>query len=315
MKTRGHTKASGHLPVGDHYKIYWEDWGNPKSTQPIIYLHGGPGSGFQDRQKLLFNPYRDRVIFFDQRGAGQSTPLGDIKENTTQDLVTDIEALRSHLKINKFSIIGGSWGSTLALAYAVQYPQNTHKMLLWGIFLGRKKDIRYLSQGGSKTHFPDAWERFVGMVPPTEQDHTDVYYLKQFSHRDTAVRDKYVREWQLYEATLASLDSQADKIELSLNQTEDIEKAFAGAKIEAHYMANNCFLTDNYLLEHANKIAHIPTIIVQGRYDFVCPPAGAFELAETLGSHTKLHLVPGGHSSADTAVREVIKAYCATFLG
>ncbi len=314
MKLRGHTKASGFLSVSGGHKIHWEDWGNPKAKLPIIYLHGGPGSGFHDRQKLFFNPYHHRVIFFDQRGAGKSTPLGSIKDNTTQDLISDIESLRAHHKLTTFSIMGGSWGSTLALAYAIKYPQHVKKMLLWGIFLGRKKDIRYLSQGGGKSHFPDAWERYVSMVPAHEQDHTDKHYFKEFSHRDIAVRNKYVREWQLYEASLASLDSQPDKIELSLSQEEEMEESYAAAKIEAFYMVNNCFLSENYILKHASKIAHIPSVLVQGRYDFVCPPTGAFELTQALGDNAHLHIVPAGHSSSDTVSREVIKAYCASFL-
>lgn len=305
MDINSHLNAKGNLKVSRDHKIYWEDWGSETTKIPILYLHGGPGYGFSDKNKLFFNPIEQRVIFFDQRGAGRSIPSGNLSENTTQNLLLDIDNLLSHLKIKKVSLVGGSWGSALALSYAIHNPNIVNKMLLWGIFLARKKDINYLSQGGAKSHFPDAWQRYDNMVPDIEKDNTSGYYLKEFNHRERFVRDRYIKEWSLYESSLASINSQPSR--LALQEIDDTVRA--GAKIEAHYMQNRCFLSENHILKNAKKISSIPTIIVHGRFDFVCPPSGAFELADKLGKKVRLHIVGAGHSSSDPVLGEVIKAY------
>ncbi len=299
--------------AGGH-SIYFEDWGNKHAKVPIFYLHGGPGEGFKDRDKLIFDERSQRVIFFDQRGSGKSKPYASIENNSTQHLLNDIDRLRKHLNIGIINLAGGSWGSTLALNYAIANPEVVQRMVLWGIFLGRQEDIDYLYQGkGQQYNFPDVWQRFADMVPELERNNIAAYYTKQLEHRDHAVRQRYINEWLLYENTLAELDSKVDRKILDSDLTDD-PAALAFAKLEAHYGANNYFMSENYILENAKAISHIPLVMVHGRYDFVCPPSGAFELRKAMGENSYLNIVPTNHSRGDTTLREVVKAYTRSFL-
>jgi proline iminopeptidase len=308
-------KRSGVLSVGGGHKIYWEDWGNPKAKVPIFFLHGGPGDRIRSTDILAFDLTRQRVILFDQRGAGKSKPYVSTENNTTQDLIADIDKLRKNLNIGVVSLAGGSWGSTLAICYAIANPEVVQKMTLWGIFLGRKTDIEYLNQGkGQQDHFPDVWQRYVEMVPEIERHNTIAYYAKQFDHRDKAVRQRYVNEWALFESSLLSLDNKIDQKIIEQQNQEDFEENLAIAKLEAHYFLNNFFIDDNYIINNAKAIRHIPIILIQGRYDFICPPSAAFELNKALGENSYLHLLPSNHSKGDAVLREVVKAYCRTFL-
>ena len=316
MEPKNYLNGSGMLRVGGGHSIYWEDWGNARAKVPIFFLHGGPGGGFRESDKLSFDPLRQRVIFFDQRGAGKSKLLGTVENNTTQDLISDIDKLRKHLNIGVISLAGGSWGSTLALCYAIANPEVVQRMVIWGIFLAREVDNDYSYKGtGQEQHFPDAWQRFISMVPELERGDPVSYFAKQFEHRDKAVQKRYVTEWGLYDDSVMSIDDQIErKVLESEPNDEDYEKDLACAKIEAHYFSNKCFIEGNHILKNAKSIRHIPTVIVHGRYDFACSPSGAFELSQLLGDNCYLHIVPSNHSRSDAVLREVVKAYNRSFL-
>lgn len=300
----------GFLKVSDGHKIYWEDWGNPQVKTPIFYLHGGPGSGFSDKNKLLFDPTKQRVIFHDQRGSGRSTPFASIKNNTTPDLIADINELRDHLKINSINLVGGSWGSTLSLAYAINNPKTVNKMLLWGIYLGRKEDNDFIYVDAVK-HYPEVHQRFMSLVPKAQQNNVIDFYFKKFKSKDRKERQKFIKEWTLYERTLLELDPNIEKFILEADEQDP--ETMDAAIIEPHYFINNCFLSPNYILKNASSIAHIPTIIVHGRFDFVCSPLGANLLQSAIGENAILHIAQGAHR-ADPTIREIIKAYSRVFL-
>ncbi len=299
-----HSIRSGRLKVGQGHQIYWVDWGNPDVTEPIFYLHGGPGGGFRESDFDKFDPARHRVVFHDQRGAGRSTPFASIKHNTTQDLIADIDRLRQELGFAKLSLYGHSWGSTLALLYAIEHPDQIEKMLVNGIFLARQADKEFYLHGGIASHFPEAWERFAAAVPAAQRHNVGAYYKKKLFGKSLAERQKYAKEWMLYEASILKLDYRPDTAERNL-------KSFAPeslAYLEAHYILSDCFIPENHIIKNAGKIRRIPTVIIQGRYDFVCPPAAARDLHQALPGSI-LHMTMAGHSSSDTVTREVTRAY------
>lgn len=310
MTTDAHTNDSGMLEVGNGHSIWWHDWGNKDAKTPIFFLHGGPGSGCKDKYKTNFDPKTQRVIFHDQRGSGQSIPFGNSEHNTTQDLASDIEKLRKHLQCTSIFLNGGSWGSCLALVYAIKYPQNVAKMLLGGIYLGTKKETDYIVQGGLATHYPESWQQFIEIVPENRRTNTAHYYLDAFNSSGDD-RMEHVRRWCLLEGSALSLDS--DFRRDSLNSYEVDETSLTLARLEAHYFANNCFLEDNYIANNAATIKHIPTVLLQGRQDHVCPPETAYALAGALGEKCRLHIVPGAHTS-EWVTREVLRAYLFSFL-
>lgn len=317
MNEDRYTLSAGWLDVGNGHKIYYQDWGNPKAKTPIFFLHGGPGAGSKDRYKLPFDPMRQRVIFHDQRGCGKSTPFGSIKQNTTEHLINDISKLKKRLGINKISLVGGSWGSALCLCYAIENPAQVEKMLLWGTYLARQQDNDFIYYEVGK-HFPDVSQRFMSIVPKSKRSDIVNYYWSKFEDSDRWVQLKYAREWNLYEYSLMNLDAQTDlyrqETDSSEDEGEDEEKELAGAMLEAHYIKNNAFIPENYILKSASKIKNIPIILVHGRHDFVCPPDGAFALAQKLPNNVHLHVVMGGHAREST-LREVVKAYARSFLG
>lgn len=305
MDLNRYLNGSGWLNVGSGHKIYWEDWGNKKAKTPIFYLHGGPGDSIKPYYKLPFDPLRQHVIFYDQRGCGRSLPLGSLKNNNTQALVEDIDKLRRHLKIDKINLWGGSWGSTLALCYAIAHPRQVGKMLLWGIFLARRLDIDFLYQGGGRLHFPEVWQKYQKTVPKSKTNQTVDYYQK---HIDDWT---HAKEWLNLEGSMMSVDTHPEKI--VIDNEEFDEQSAISAKIESYYMKHNCFISENYILKNCKAIKHIPTAIVHGRYDFLCPPAAAFELLKALGPNSSLQIVPSGHAR-DPVIREVLAAYTRTFL-
>ena len=323
MTTDQYTNDSGMLDVGDGHSIWWHDWGN-KNAAPIFALHGGSGGGFKDKYKLSFDPTTQRVIFHDQRGSGQSTPYGSIEHNTTQDLVADIEKLRETLGIETLMLTGGSWGSCLALVYAITYPKRVSKMLLGGIFTGTRAETDYIQQGGLKTHYPEAWEQYIEVVPEDQRNNTVRFYLDKFieSVRVNPGTDptsepvddpnlEFVRRWCLLEGSAMSLDGDYSA---DLMGSFDVDIALRTLAImEAHYFTNNCFLPDNFILKNAHTLSHIPIILMQGRQDHVCPPETAYALQKALGEKCHLHLMPGGHAR-ELVTREVMNAYTFSFL-
>lgn len=298
---------SGMLDVGDGHQIYWEDWGNPSAT-PAIHFHGGPGGGTNTSHKLLFNPELHRVIFFDQRGSGKSTPFAEIKDNTTQKLIEDTEKLREFLGIEKMYLIGGSWGSTMTLAYAIAYPERVLAMVSWGIYLGSQFENDLFLDSYARYNYPEAWERFITLVPE-EQRKSGISIAKFFAEKlhskDEAEAIKYANEWGLWESTLVTI--RYDKAQIEQETIGDI-KNLSMARLENHYFLNNCFMPDNYILDNIDTIKHIPFYIVQGRFDHLTPPVTAYNLSKAYGKNMTLQMVNAGHSRSDPEARVAIRA-------
>lgn len=304
---------SGHLPVGDGHKIYWEDWGNPKAT-PTFMLHGGPGGGFNDSHKWIFDPEKHRVILHDQRGCGHSTPFASLKNNTTQDLISDIEKLREHLGIKKMHVVGGSWGSTLSLLYAIEHPQRVLKLMMWGIYLLRQFENDWLYEGGPRMIYPEAWQRFISFVPEDYRGSGNKvikFYYDKLNDESQAVAEKYAIEWALWEMNLLSLRHEPKKLEKEISEDKN---ALALSRLEAHYFVNKCFVPENYILDNIVNSKHIPAYVVQGRFDMCTPPISAFDLKEAYGENMTLQIVNGGHLRHEPEVISALKATANTFL-
>ena len=296
---------SGKLDVGDGHELYWVDWGNKSIENPIFYLHGGPGGGFDAKDFNKFDPNKNRVVFHDQRGSGRSTPFASTANNTSQDLIADITKLRGQLGFEKISLYGTSWGATLSLLYAIEHAEVVEKMLIGGIYLARKTDNDFYLRGQVSSHFPEAWEKFIGLVPKSERDNIGGYYKNMMNSDDESERKRFAKNWMLYESSILKLDYVPSSVETNLKDFASESIAY----LEAHYILNNCFIEENYILKNIDKLKEIKIVIVQGRYDFICMPSSAFELKNALGENETLHMVMAGHSSSDTVQREVIRAY------
>lgn len=295
---------SGRLKVGDGHELYWVDWGNKSVKNPIFYLHGGPGGGFSEKHFDRFDPKKHRVVFHDQRGSGRSTPFASTEHNTTQDLVSDITKLRDKLGFDKISLYGTSWGSTLSLLYAIENPEVVKKMLIGGIYLARKVDNDFYLRGRISSHFPEVWERFTANVPASDQQNVSDFYKQKMASNDEAVRKQFAKEWMVFEASILKLDYTPAGIERDLKDFASESLAY----LEAHYILNDCFIEEDFILKNAHKLKGIETVIVQGRYDFICMPSAAYELGKVIDG-AQLHFVASGHSSGDMAQREVTRAY------
>jgi proline iminopeptidase len=296
---------SGFLKVSDLHKIYFEEAGNPKG-KPVVFLHGGPGGGLIDNYRRYFDPKKWRVILFDQRGCGKSTPFAELKENTTWDLVSDIEKLRQHLKVERWAVFGGSWGSTLALSYSITHPEKCTELFLRGIFLLRKKEIDWFYQEGCSKIFPDAWEEYVQPIPKEERHDFVQAFYKRLTSSDSKVRKEAATAWSVWEGSTSKLIPDTDL----MNRFGEDEFADAFARIECHYFINKGFFTeDNFLLNNVKKIRHIPTVIVQGRYDVVCPAESAWDLHRAF-PEAHLHLIAdAGHSLSEKGITDKIIDY------
>ena len=295
---------TGRLQVSQIHNIYYEQAGNPDG-QPVIFLHGGPGGGLVPEYRRFHDPAAYRVVLLDQRGSGQSTPHAGLEENTTWDLVSDIEKLREHLGIESWQVFGGSWGSTLALAYAQTHPERVRGLVLRGIFLCRPKEIRWFyedSQGASAI-FPDVWEKYVGLIPDAERDDMVSAYYRRLTSDDESERIEAARLWSLWEASALKLLPDQKVID----EFTEPEMAIALARIECHYFMNDCFFeTDNYLLDHVDRIRHIPAVIVHGRYDIVCPFMNAWDLHRAWPEAT-LNVIPNaGHAALEPGIADAL---------
>jgi proline iminopeptidase len=300
-------KKSGMLDVGDGHRINWEDWGNPKAV-PIMYFHGGPGGGFSYSAKLLFNPQKHRVIFFDQRGSGKSTPFAETENNTTQKLIEDTEKLREHLGIKKMYVAGGSWGSTLTLLYAIAHPERVKAMVSWGIYLARQFENDLIATGYARYNFPEAWDRFISLVPEKHRkDGTSItqYYANKLGSKDATEARKYADEWTLWEVSLLSLSYDQRKLEHSVIGGEN---NIALAKLETHYFLNGCFIPENHILDNVDAIKDIPLYVVQGRFDNCTPPISAYELSKAYGDKMTLQMVNAGHRGAEPEQQAALRA-------
>ena len=281
------------LRVSDLHELHVEVAGSPDG-QPVIFFHGGPGAGISPIHRRFFDPAHWRVVLFDQRGCGQSTPLGEIRENTTWDLVADAERIREALKIDRWLVFGGSWGSTLALAYAETHPERVRGLILRGIFLGRREEIDWSFADGCRRILPDAWEEFVGELSPRERGDVIHAFLRRLTASDAATARSAARAWNRWEDRASKLIPKAEPPDEA-----DVPKEVALARIEAHYFVNDSFFNpDDQLLKNAGRISEIPGVIVQGRYDLVCPPLSAWDLHRAWPlSHVRF--VPDAGHSAD----------------
>jgi proline iminopeptidase len=301
-----HIIRSGRLKVDGVHELYWVDWGNQEVENPIFYLHGGPGEGFTERAFDKFDPVRHRVVFHDQRGSGRSTPFASSTNNTTAELLDDINQLKDHLGFKSISLYGNSWGSTLALLYAIANPVKVTKMLIAGVFLARAEDIDYYLHGRVATHFPEAWEKFSGMVPDLQRSQVGQYYKNMMQSANAEERRRFAQQWMAYESAILSLDYQPASVERSLKDFASESLAY----LEAHYLLNRCFIPENYIIDHTSKLNSLKQIvIVHGRYDFICLPSSAYDLSRALGKNAMLHFVTAGHAGGDTVKREVMRAY------
>lgn len=295
---------SGMLGVGDDHKVYYEESGNPDG-KPVVFLHGGPGGGCNPDMRRFFNPDAYRIILFDQRGCGKSTPHASLEANTTWDLVRDIEKLREALQIERWQVFGGSWGCTLGLAYAQTHPRRVSEMVLRGIFTACRKEIHWLYQYGTSEIFPDRWERFVEPIPKSERHDMITAYYRQLTSDDPQERLFAAKAWSNWEAgTIALVPDDNIQAMFGGDQT-----ALAMARIECHYFVNNCFMEEGQLLANVANIREIPAVLVHGRYDALCPVSSAWALAKQW-PEADLRIVPdAGHTAFEVGnIHELVSA-------
>jgi proline iminopeptidase len=298
---------TGYLRVSPLHRLYFEESGNP-AGKPVVFLHGGPGGGTSAAMRRFFDPRRYRIVLFDQRGCGRSTPHASLVDNTTWHLVEDIETLRMHLGIARWQVFGGSWGSTLALAYAQQHPAQVTELVLRGIFLLRRSELDWFYQDplGAGSLFPDRWEQYVQVIPARERGSMMRAYYRRLTSKNRATRIAAARAWSVWEgATSYLLTSKS-----YLARFDEPDYAAAFARIECHYFVNRGFLKrDDQLLRDVHRIRHIPAVIVQGRYDVVCPLRSAWDLHRAW-PEAALRIVPdAGHSAFEAGItRELVAA-------
>ena len=299
--------VSGNMPLDASHVMYWEVSGNPDGI-PVVFLHGGPGSGASPSHRRFFDPARYRIVIFDQRGSGRSTPLGSIEDNTTSLLIDDIERLRRYLGIERWLVFGGSWGSTLALAYGEAHPQRCLGFILRGIFLCRPAEIDWFLYG-MRTVFPDVWHNFAQHIPAAERGDLLGAYRQRLEDPDPAVHLPAARTWSLYEGACSTLMPSED----AMRHFGDDVVALGLARIEAHYFAHDIFLPRDSLLANVGRLRHLPCVIVQGRYDMVCPAVSAFDL-KAAWPEAELIVVPdAGHSAWEPGIRARLVAAVARF--
>ena len=286
------------LKVDDVHSLYVEESGTEEGT-PVIYLHGGPGSGSSPFMRRLFDPEKYRIVLFDQRGAGQSIPHAETKNNTTQDLISDMEQIREALNIERWVVSGGSWGSTLALAYAQAHPERVMGLILRGIFLGTNAEVKWFYEEGGASHFfPDYWEDYIAPIPEAERNDLLVAFHKRLMGDNEIARMGAAKAWSSWEGKTLSLNPTPAMI----NHFSDPRTALSVACLEAHYFMNNCFFEDNQLLKNADKIKDIPGYIIHGRYDMICQVKQAFDLHD-VWPLADLNIIPAtGHAASEAGI-------------
>jgi proline iminopeptidase len=293
---------SGMLELDAPHRMYYEQSGNPRGV-PVVFLHGGPGAGASAVHRQFFDPAFYRIVVLDQRGAGRSTPLGCLERNTTAHLIADLEKLRAALGIERWMVFGGSWGSTLAIAYAEHHPDRVRALVLRGIFLCRKSEIDWFLYG-LRAVFPESWRTFAGFIPQAERGDLLAAYHKRLVDPDPAVHMPAARSWSVYEGSCSTLlpnpalvaDFASDRVALGL------------ARIEAHYFRHDIFLPENFLLDKAKRLKKIPGVIVQGRYDIVCPTVSADDLHQAWPQAEYIIVPDAGHSAFEPGIRSRLVA-------
>lgn len=283
---------TGHLDVGDGHQVYYEESGNPEG-KPVVVLHGGPGAGTSPGLRRFFDPKAYRIVMFDQRGCGKSTPHAELANNTTWELVADIEHLRALLEIDRWQVFGGSWGSTLALAYAEKHPTRVTELVLRGIFTVRQQELDWLYRFGTNQLFPEAWQAFIAPIPADERDDLLKAYHQRLLSDDADVRLEAARGWSIFEGAACQLIPHHDVAEAFGRE----HFALSLARIETHYFVNGCFLEDGQLLRDATNIAAIPGVIVHGRYDALCPVVNAVALAAAWPAAELVIPADSGHAA------------------
>ncbi len=299
-----------YLNVSSIHTIFVEESGDPNG-KPIIFLHGGPGGGIEPIYRQYFNPKKWRIIIFDQRGCGKSIPHAELKENTTWDLVEDIEKIRKYLKIKSWVVFGGSWGSTLSLTYAIKHSNRCKGLILRGIFLLRKIEIDWFYQEGCSYIYPDAWEEYLEVIPKNKRDNLVKAYYEKLTSNNAKSRIKAAKAWSKWEASTSKLIQ--NKKSLHHFDNEKVAEAFA--RIECHYFTNRGFFdSDTWILDNVSKIKHIPNIIIQGRYDVVCPMRSAWDLHEKWEKSNLIIIPDAGHSMLEKGIQEKLIEYTDKFI-
>ncbi|MBV8660092.1 MAG: prolyl aminopeptidase [Burkholderiales bacterium] len=297
---------TGMLPLDGRHTMYWEESGNPAGI-PVLFLHGGPGAGASPKHRQFFDPAAYRIVIFDQRGAGRSTPLGALEDNSTQHLIADIEKLRELLGIEQWLVFGGSWGSTLALAYGEAHPARCLGFVLRGIFLCRSWEIDWFMRGVGQ-FFPEAWDRFAGYLPAAERGDLLGAYHQRLNNPDPAVHAPAAKVWSVYEGECATLFPDPS---VQANYGSD-QVAIGVGRIEAHYFVNRIFLPENALLDNIGRINHLPLITVQGRYDVLCPPVSAWDLHKAWPGSSLEIVQDAGHSAWEPNITRGLVRACET---
>lgn len=294
---------SGFLTVDDLHTLYWEECGNPEG-QAVLFLHGGPGGGISPMHRRFFDPAHYRIVLFDQRGAGKSTPLGEYRQNTTDLLIDDIEKIRAMLGIEQWLVFGGSWGSTLALAYGEAYPEQCLGFILRGIFLCTKDEVEWFVNG-IKNFYPEVHQSFAEGVPETERGDLLQAYVNRLFCDDPSIYLEAARNWSRYEGSCLFLEPQAEAIA----QFETDAVCLGIGRLEAHYMLNGAFMQEDQLIKNINLIRHLPAVIVQGRYDIICPPISAYRLHQAW-PQAKFHMIKdAGHAAMEPGIAaELVRA-------
>jgi proline iminopeptidase len=297
---------TGYLKVSSIHEIYYELCGNPKG-QPVFILHGGPGAGCSPYYRRFFNPEKYLIVLHDQRGAGKSRPFAELRENNTQNLVKDIETLRQHLKCGKVILFGGSWGSTLALAYAETYPDCVGAMVMRGVFTATRDEIDHYYHGGVRTFFPEAYEDLLSVLPDKEKRPLPSYILHLIQTADKVEGSKYSRAWARYETRIGMLEVPPLLLMQMAGARPDLDKsAYVLALMENYYMANDCFLAGDRLWKDLGQIASIPLVMVNGRYDMICPPLTAYRLHQKLPQSRLIIAEASGHWMGEKRIEQAL---------
>lgn len=299
-----YTIQEAFIEVDDGHQLYTQEWGNSGAETTMLFVHGGPGSQCKDKHKTNFNPHQHHVIFFDQRGSGQSIPYGSLEHNTTADLIEDINKVLKHYKLDKAVLVGGSWGSALSLAYALAHPQRVQAMVLRGVYTASKAENAWLDKGRFKTFYPEAWETFLARTPKSHHDDPTAYHTKRVLGTDAKAIAESGFAYETLEGSVMSLDDRPRPADPTNFDALPI-------RIEMFYMANDCFLPDRHILDNAHKLT-MPVWLVQGRYDMVCPPITAYELDQKLPNSHLIWTI-GGHSAGDRGTADVTKSILLQF--